>query len=117
MKSRSPGDTASGVGNDTFSDRLSFTCSIGLLFEGPALAQSGAFSNSLAMSLQILVWAGVLIFEGLRTLSRTLAILIPFLGVATEVDAMLDSSCTIRELCSFGCYSLLELYFFISPIE
>jgi hypothetical protein len=118
MNSRSPGDTDLGIGNKTFSDRLSFTCPVGLLSEGPALAQSAAvltliaFYNSLALSLEILVGAGVAIFEGLRTTYRTLAILLPFLCVATEAYVILDSSCTIGELCSFDCCSVLELSIF-----
>jgi hypothetical protein len=69
MNSKSPGDTASGIGNDTFSDKFPLTCSVGLLSEGPAFAQSGAilpsidFYNSLALSLEILVGAGVATFE------------------------------------------------------
>jgi hypothetical protein len=41
-----------------------------------------------------------------------LAILLPFLGVAAKVDVILDSPCTTRELCSFGCCLVLELSIF-----
>jgi hypothetical protein len=112
---KSPVDIASGVGNVIFSGKLYFTCSFGLNSEGPALVRSGAtltsvaFSNSPALSLEILVVVGVAIFDGLRTTSRTSAILLPFLGVAAEADVIRDSPCFIGELYSFGCCSVLEL--------
>jgi hypothetical protein len=114
IKSRSPVDTASGIGSDIFYGKLSSTCPVGLISKDPALVQSGAaltsiaFSNSPALSLEILAGAGVAIFEGLRIASRTLAVLLPFLGVATEADVTCDSPCSIREFCSFGCCSVLE---------
>jgi hypothetical protein len=76
---------------------------------GAALAATTS-SNSSTLSLEILVGAGVAIFEGLRIASRTLAILLPFLGVAAEAAAILDSPGAVGELCGFGCSSVLELY-------
>jgi hypothetical protein len=115
MNSRSLVNTASGIGSDILFGRLSLMCSVGLISEGPALVHSGAAlttttsSNSQALSFKILVGAGVAIFKGLRTTSRTLAILLPFLGVTAKAVAILDSPGTTRELCSFGCCSVLEL--------
>jgi hypothetical protein len=123
MYPRSPRDTASSVGSDIFSGRLSLTYSIGLHSEGPALAQSGAIlsliaiSNSSALSLEIFVGAGIATFEGLRTASSMLAILLPFLGVTAGAEAIFDSSCTIEELCSFSYCSILELSIFVFPIR
>jgi hypothetical protein len=116
--SRSPIDTASGIGSDIFSNSLSFTYSVGLISDGLALVQSGttltliAFSNSPALSLEILLGVGVDIFEGLRTASRMLAILLPFLCVVIKVDVILDSPCTTTELYNFGCCSVIELSVF-----
>jgi hypothetical protein len=116
MNSRSPVDAALGIGSDNFSGRLLLIHSVGIIFEGPALAQSGAAltatssSNSPTLSLETLAGAGVAIFEGLRTTSRTLAILLPFLGVAVEMVAVHNNPDTTRELYSFGCCSILELF-------
>jgi hypothetical protein len=51
-------NTASGIGDDTLFNKLSLTCSVGLLFEGPASAQSRAilslaFFNSSDLSSEI----------------------------------------------------------------
>jgi hypothetical protein len=118
MNSRSLVDTALGIDSEIFSDRLSFICSVDLISEGPALVQSGAtltsiaFSNSPGLSLEILVGKGVAIFEGLKTTPRMLAILLPFLGVSTKADVILDSPCPTGELYGFGCFSALELSVF-----
>jgi hypothetical protein len=86
MKFKIPWDTALGISGDTFSDMLSLTYSVGLFSDGPASAQSRtilslAFFNSSYLSLEIFVAEGVTTFEGLKTTSSTLAILLPLLGV------------------------------------
>jgi hypothetical protein len=115
IKSRSSVGAALGIGSVKFSGRLSFTCSIGLVSEGSALVQSGTTlaattSNYSTMSSETLVGAGVAIFEGFRTTSRTLAIFLPFLGVAVGAVAVLDNLGITGGLCRFGYYSALELF-------
>jgi hypothetical protein len=84
--------------------RLYFTCSIGLVFEGPALAQPGAAlevttsPNSSTLSSETLVGARVAIFEAFRTASRTLAILLPFLGVDAGIVVVFVNSGNTREI-------------------
>jgi hypothetical protein len=68
-----------------------------------------ASSDSPPLPLETLVGAGAAIFEGLRTVSRTLAILLPFLGVVAEAVSILDSPGAAGELCSFNCCLVLEL--------
>jgi hypothetical protein len=122
MNLRSLVDTASGIDSDIFFRKLSFTCPVSLIYEAPALVQSGAALPSIAffqissLSLEILVGAGEAIFEGLRTTSRTLAILLPCLGVDVEADVIRDSPCSTRELCNFGCCSVLVLSVVDFPI-
>jgi hypothetical protein len=111
-------DDASGISSVNFSGRLSFIYSIGLLVEGPASAQAGealavtTSPNFSILSLETLVGAGVATFEGFRTSSRTLAILLPLIGVAAGIFAVLGNSGSTGEICSFGWWSLFKLYDF-----
>jgi hypothetical protein len=94
---------------------VDFTCSTGLDFEGPTSAQAGealaaaASPNSSILSPKISIGAGVDTFEGFRTVSSTLAILLPFIGVAAGTVAIFDNPVTAGGLYSFGCCSVLEL--------
>jgi hypothetical protein len=123
MNSRSLVDTALGIGSDNFSGRLSLIRSVGVIFEGPALAQSVAAlaaiasSNSPTLFVETLAGAGVATFEGLRTTSRTLAILLPFLGVAAETIIVLDNPGTTGELFSFGYCSIFVGHLFSNVVN
>jgi hypothetical protein len=88
--SKSSREGASGIGDVSSSGRLSFACFIGLDPEGLASAQVGeaiaaATTNFSILSSEALVETGVGTFEDFRTTSKTLAILLPFLGVITAV--------------------------------
>jgi hypothetical protein len=115
MYPKSLREAALGIGSVSFSDRLSFTCSTGLVFEGPASAQVGealataASPNSSVLSSEI-VEVGVDNFEGFRTTSRTLVILLPFLGVIAVTIVVFDNPVIAGGLCNFGCSSVLELF-------
>jgi hypothetical protein len=61
------------------------------------------YSNSSTLSLETLVGVGVATFEGFRTASRTLTILLSFLGVVAGIVVVLVSSRSDGEICSFGC--------------
>jgi hypothetical protein len=104
-----------GVGDVGFSRRSSFSYFAALIPEGPASTQGGealaamAPPNSSILSLEVLAEAGVGTFEDFWTASRTLAILLPFLGVVAGADANFDNPVMLGGLYSFG-YSIFELF-------
>ena len=106
--------------NVSFSRRPSFACSIGLVPEGLVSTQIGealavaTSPHSSTLSSEALVEAGVGTFEDFRTASRTLAVLLPFLGVAARAAANFDNPVMVGGLCSFRCYSVFELFASVS---
>jgi hypothetical protein len=66
------------------------------------------------LSAEALVETGVSTFEDFIIASRTLAILLPFLGVAVGADANLDNPVMIGGLYSFGCSSVFKLFASVS---
>jgi hypothetical protein len=66
------------------------------------------------LSLEALVEAGVGTFEDFRTASKTLVILLPFLGVDAGAGANFDNPVLVGGLYSFGRCSIFELFGFAS---
>jgi hypothetical protein len=120
MYPKSSREDASNIGDVNFFERPYFACSTGLIPEGPASAQVGealtatVLLNSSILSLEALAGAGISTFEGFRTTSKALAILLPFQGVAVGAAANFDNPVMVGELCSFGCCYVFELFGSIS---
>jgi hypothetical protein len=78
-----------------------------------ALAVATSLRSSI-LSSEALVEIGVDIFVDFRTASRTLAILLPFLGLAAGATANFDNPVVVGGLCSFGRCSIFEFFAYIS---
>ena len=57
-------------------------------------------------SSEVKVGAGIGIFEDFRKVSKTLAIILTFLGVVAGAAANFDNPVMVGRLCNFGCCSI-----------
>jgi hypothetical protein len=80
---------------------------------GEALAIATS-PNSSILSSEALVEIGVGTFEDFKTASKTLAILLPFLGVAAAEVANFGNPIMVGGLYSFRCSYVFELFASVS---